>query len=74
MSLLFVPCIDSAKYFFISFIIVFLFMNLKWWNFMRNEAGLQFSVKALLLNYLLGIDIIIASIYGLISYPFSEKS
>ncbi|MEN8262306.1 MAG: glycosyltransferase family 2 protein [Nitrospirota bacterium] len=74
MSLLFVPYIHSAKYIFISLIIVFLFMNLKWWNFMRKEAGFQFSIKALFLNYFLGIDIIFASIYGLISYPFSEKS
>lgn len=74
LSLLFVPVLPSARYFFILFMVVFLFMNLKWWNFMRKEAGLQFSLKALVLNYLLGIDIIIASMYGLISYPFSEKS
>ena len=35
---------------------------------MRREAGLLFSLKALLLNYLLGIDIIIASLYGVMSY------
>jgi hypothetical protein len=40
---------------------------------MRREAGFIFAVKALFLNYILGIDIIIASSYGLISYPFSQK-
>ena len=40
---------------------------------MRKEAGLIFAVKAIFLNYLLGIDIMIAAIYAVISYPFSKK-
>ena len=72
MALFFMPVIDAAKYVFILLLITFLFFNLRWWNFMRKEAGLFFSLKALLLNYVLGIDIIIASVYGLISY-FSKK-
>ncbi len=68
LSLLLIPVLSSAKYVFIAFLVTFLFANLKWWNFMRKEAGLLFSIKALFLNYFLGIDIIIASMYGLVSY------
>jgi glycosyltransferase involved in cell wall biosynthesis len=70
ISLFFMPSVGIAKYAFVSFLIIFLFTSLRWWNFMRKEAGFLFSVKALFLNYILGIDIIIASIYGLISYFF----
>jgi glycosyltransferase involved in cell wall biosynthesis len=74
LSLMVLPCVPSAKYAFISLLLMFLFANVRWWNFMRKEAGLLFSIKALFLNYLLGVDIILASMYGLISYPFSEKN
>jgi hypothetical protein len=40
---------------------------------MRKEADLEFSLKALLLNYVLGIDIIAASIYGTITYYTKER-
>jgi len=71
-SLFMVPVVPAAINVFLALIIVFLLANLKWWNFMRKEAGLLFSLRALLLNYLLGIDIIVASIYGLVSYPLKK--
>jgi hypothetical protein len=40
---------------------------------MRKEAGLSFAVKALFLNYFLGIEIMVSAIYGVLSYPFSDK-
>jgi glycosyltransferase involved in cell wall biosynthesis len=73
ISLFFIPFVDTARYVFILFLIIFLLSNMKWWNFMRTEAGLWFAVKALFLNYILGIDIVIAAVYGVISYPFSKK-
>ncbi len=73
ISLFFIPLINMAGYIFVTLLVIFLFANMRWWNFMRKEAGFLFSVKALFLNYVLGIDIIIASIYGLISYYFSQK-
>lgn len=71
--LFFIPFLDIAIYPFVFFIIVYFLANLKWLNFMRVEAGLLFVVKALFLNYFLGIDIMIAAIFGLISYPLSKK-
>lgn len=73
LSLILTPLIPSAGYAFIVLLSIFLFMNAGWWNFMRKEAGLLFALKALLLNYILGIDIVIAAIYGLITYPFSRR-
>ena len=73
MGLFFIPFIDMAKYIFISLLIVFLLANIKWWDFMRKEAGFLFAVRALFLNYILGIDIMIAAMYAVISYPFSKK-
>jgi glycosyltransferase involved in cell wall biosynthesis len=74
ISLLFIPVIDKAGHVFVSFLVVFFFANLKWWNFMRREAGLVFSLKALLLNYVLGIDIIFASMYGTVTYYLKKDS
>ncbi|MEW6599953.1 MAG: glycosyltransferase family 2 protein [Nitrospirota bacterium] len=71
-SLFLMPVIPAAESVFLPLIIVFLVSNLKWWNFMRKEAGLLFAVRALFLNYLLGIDIIVATMYGLISYPLKK--
>jgi len=71
-SLFLIPVMPIAIKVFLALIIIFLLSNLKWWNFMRKEAGLLFSVRALFLNYLLGIDIIVASIYGLVSYPLKK--
>ncbi len=65
--------IGIAKFVFTLLLIIFFFSNLKWWNFMRKEAGILFAVRALFLNYLLGIDIMIAAMYGVISYPFLKK-
>ncbi len=73
ICLLFIPIISAAKPVFVLLIIFFFFFNLKWWNFMRKEAGFVFSMKALLLNYVLGIDIIVASLYGTISYFFKDN-
>lgn len=74
MSLFLIPVSCIAMYVFIPLLIIFFFANLKWWKFMKEEEGLLFSIKALYLNYLLGIDIIIASLYGLMIYPFSDKN
>lgn len=70
ISLFFIPFINGAKYVLLSLLIVFLLSNMRWWNFMRKEAGLWFSIKALFLNYILGINIVIAAIYAVTSYPF----
>lgn len=73
LSLFFIPFLPVAKYVFVFLFLVFLFSNARWLNFMRNEAGLFFMIRALFLNYILGIDIIIASAYGLIRYPLTKK-
>lgn len=73
LALLFMPFIDNASYFFLFFISIYLISNLRWWNFMRQEAGLMFALKALLLNYFLGLEIMLSALYGMLSYPFSRK-
>ncbi len=73
VSLCVIPFAPAARYVFFPSLIVFLLANVKWWNFMRKEAGLLFSLKALCLNYFLGIDIMIAALFGLLTYPFSKK-
>ena len=73
LSLLFLPVTGLAKPVFIVLLAFYVFFNLKWWNFMRKEAGLEFAVKALFLNYMLGIVIMVSAIYGVLSYPFSDK-
>ncbi len=73
ISLFFLPFLNIAPYFFIFFLIVFVLANLRWLNFMRGERGVFFAVRALFLNYFLGIEITIAVIFGLLSYPFAEK-
>jgi hypothetical protein len=72
-SLLMIPFIGFAQFVFIFLGLIYLVSNLKWWNFMRREAGLLFSVKALALNYLLGIEIMLSALYGVVSYTFSNK-
>ncbi len=72
-SLLLMPVINGAGFGVFIFLMSFLFFNIKWWNFMRKEAGLPFAAKAIMLNYVLGIDIILASIYGVTTFPFKEK-
>lgn len=71
--LLLLPAVPVLKNAVTILLMIFLIANLKWWNFMRKEAGLLFAVKALFLNYILGIDIMIAAAYGILSYPFSKK-
>lgn len=73
ISLFFMPFIDIARYVFTTLLIIFLLANIRWWNFMRREAGFLFALKALFLNYILGIEIMIAVIYALITYPLSKK-
>lgn len=73
MLLFLMPCAPVLKNAVIFLLIIFFFANLKWWNFMRKEAGLFFAVRALFLNYFLGIVIMFAAVYGALSYPFSKK-
>jgi len=73
LSLLLMPFVGFAHYLFVFLAVPYLLSNLKWWNFMRREAGLLFSVRALALNYLLGIEIMISALYGVVSYPFSNE-
>ncbi len=73
MALLFMPVLSIAKPVFWILIIGYLFFNIRWWNFMRKEAGFSFSVKALFLNYLLGNVIMTAAIYSVINNVFSQK-
>ncbi len=72
ISLLLMFFVNESVYGFIFFIGVYLFANFKWLNFMRQEAGLIFAVKAVFLNYILCIDIMIAVIYALVTYPFKR--
>jgi glycosyltransferase involved in cell wall biosynthesis len=73
LSLLLVPFVGFAQYLFVLLAVIYLVSNLKWWNFMRGEAGFLFSVRAMALNYLLGIEIMISALYGVISYTFSNR-
>jgi glycosyltransferase involved in cell wall biosynthesis len=73
LTLFFIPFVPVALSLFLFLLFVFFLANMRWWRFMRREAGLIFAVKALFLNYFLGIDIMIAAIYAFISYPFSKK-
>ena len=73
ISLFFITLIPAVKYFFASLIVIFLISNLRWWNFMRKEAGTAFAVKALFLNYLLGNVIMIGAMYGVMSYMFGRS-
>jgi glycosyltransferase involved in cell wall biosynthesis len=73
LFLVLIPYSAFAKHLFVFFIIVYIVSNMKWWNFMRNEKGLFFAMRALLLNYFLGIEIMIAAMYAVIIYPFKKK-
>jgi glycosyltransferase involved in cell wall biosynthesis len=73
ISLFLLPMTGIAKPVFIVLIALYIFFNLKLLNFIKNEAGLGFAVKALFLNYLLGVEIMVSAIYGVLSYPFSDK-
>ncbi len=74
LLLFLIPYCSFAKPAFLFLIAVYLFSNLKWWNFMRKEAGLMFAVRALPLNYLLGIEIMGSAVYAALTYPFSDKN
>ena len=74
LSLVLIPFSAFALYLFAFFIIVYVISNMKWWNFMRNEKGLFFALRALLLNYFLGIEIMIAAMYAIAIYPFKKGS
>lgn len=73
LFLLVTPMFSFLKPIVFLLIVLFLFSNIRWWNFMRKEAGLFFAVKALFLNYFLGIEIMTSAIYGVLSYPFSKQ-
>lgn len=73
MLLFLIPFAGFAKHLFLSFAVVYIISNLRWWNFMRREKGFLFAVRALLLNYFMGIEIMIAAVYAAVSYPFSKK-
>jgi glycosyltransferase involved in cell wall biosynthesis len=73
LSLFLIPFMHKISYITLGLLIIFLLSNMRWFNFMRREAGLSFAIRALLLNYILGIDIMVAAIYGVISYTFSKK-
>jgi len=47
VSLFFIPLINIAKYIFTTLLVIYLLANMRWWNFMRKEAGLLFAIKAL---------------------------
>lgn len=72
LSLVLIPYSAFAMHLFTFFIIVYIISNMKWWNFMRNEKGLFFAARALLLNYFLGIEIMIAAMYAVAVYPFKK--
>jgi len=72
LSLVLIPYSAFAIHLFAFFIIVYVISNMKWWNFMRNEKGLFFAARALLLNYFLGIEIMIAAMYAVAVYPFKK--
>jgi glycosyltransferase involved in cell wall biosynthesis len=73
LTIFVIPFFPAAAYGFIVLLVIFFLANTRWWNFMRREAGFLFALKALFLNYLLGIDIMLAALYAVISYPFSKK-
>jgi glycosyltransferase involved in cell wall biosynthesis len=73
LTLFLMPFAGFAKYLFFFLAVVYIISNLRWWNFMRREKGLLFAAKAMLLNYFLGIEIMIAAMYAVVSYPFSRK-
>ncbi|MBI4709963.1 MAG: glycosyltransferase family 2 protein [Nitrospirae bacterium] len=73
LSLFFIPFAGAAKNVFIILLIIFLLANLKWWNFMRKEAGLSFAVRALFLNYFMGLNIMTAAMSAVVSYLFHER-
>lgn len=74
VSLFFILFSNKALYFFIFFVAIYLTANLRWLNFMQKEAGLSFSLKALFLNYIFCLDIMVAAIFGLITYPFMKRA
>lgn len=73
LFLLLTPLVPSAGTVAAALIAVFVIANLRWWNFMRKEAGLVFAIRALLLNYFLGLVIMLAAGYAVVSYPVSKK-
>lgn len=68
LSLFLIPSFHRVFYITLILLIVFLFANRRWFIFMAQESGLFFAIRALFLNYILGIDIILAVIYGILSY------
>ena len=73
LMLCLIPVLSIAKPAFFFLIAVYFLSNLKWWFFMLKEAGFIFSLKALLLNYFLGIEIMVSAMYALIQYLTSKR-
>jgi len=73
LSLCATPFIRGASLLFLVSSLIYISCNLRWWNFMRKEAGVFFAIRAMILNYFLGIEIVLSALYGVISYPFSRK-
>lgn len=73
LLLLLIPLLSFAKPVFWILIAVYLVSNFKWWNFMLREAGFNFAIRALLLNYFLGIEIVGSAIYALVTHVLSNK-
>ena len=73
LSLLAIPFIPQAWILFVILLCIYFSCNLRWWNFMRQRAGILFAIRAIFLNYFLGIEIVISAIYAVLSYPFSRK-
>ncbi len=73
VSMFFIPFTDIAVYLYVFLVAAYLLVNYKWLVFMRREAGMFFLFKALVLNYIFGIDIMIAVIFALVTYPFKRN-
>ncbi|GAB4541942.1 MAG: hypothetical protein Fur0020_11400 [Thermodesulfovibrionia bacterium] len=68
LSLFLIPFFHRVYYLTIILLAIFLFANRRWLVFMAREAGPMFAIRALFLNYILGIDIMLAVIYGILTY------
>ena len=72
LSLILMPFLEVMLYSFVFFMVIYLLANLKCLSFMYKEAGFAFAARAVFLNFFLGIDIMIAAMSALVSYPFKR--
>jgi len=73
LSIFLTPFMQRASYVAVALLAVFLIVNRRWFVFMAKEAGPLFGIRALFLNYILGIEIMLAAIYGLLSYRREDE-